>query len=211
MSVLRTCTRWFVAGLVLTAAALVVAPTPRAHALSCVGPETVAATTEHLFAGHAVDSSGDRILIEVSQVRRGERIPARVWVQFDLAEWMPWADRSREHGVPQDFHDDALWYLAADAQWRVNACTVWVPDPRDGDLLESITRALGPTAAVPLTPGSPPQGSADPGGAVPSHADGAQHGPMTLVLSAVAGVVLGCLVLGAFWWRRRRTVPGGLG
>jgi hypothetical protein len=202
----RTVARLAATTIVLGAAAVVVATPTSASALSCVMPDQIVKSAEHVFSGRIIDSEGNRILMAVDSQEPGEPVPAEVWLTVDLAGWIVWdAHRPIDSGsgVPQAYSSPRRWLVAADDEWQVNACTMWwASEPYVGDIdAQVVTPVVPPEGEEPEADAADPGEGRDP---APSVETGpAAHEDGTLAAAAAGGVGLGAvLTAGGLWWRR---------
>lgn len=132
---------------------------PPASALSCIGPRLVLKDASVVYAGRVVDARDSRILVEVSEVWRGEAVAEQVWLRLDLESWFPWADRDGR--VPNGFTTARDWVFAPE-DGSVSPCSAWpVAEasrfrPADADVEEVTVAALVPGESGPAPdPGRP--------------------------------------------------------
>ncbi len=181
--------------LVLPVVGLVVVPP--ASALSCAGPTAVAADSEALFTGRIRDYRGERFLVEVEEIWRGE-VPARLWLATDDLGY--WSDMKtfRSGTIPDGYASEKIFVFAphrpTNRPLAVNVCTMWDSfTPWGTDL-----RDLRPED--PLRPAAQVQATDE--GVLPPEADDRSRAGL------LAGIGSGALLaaLGAtLAWRRRRT------
>lgn len=185
--------RTFLAAL-LSVPALFLGAAP-AQALSCVGPELVIKDAEVVFVGHVVDSDRGRLLVEVDEVWKGDRVEKRLWLAVDLVEWTSWGDGSST--LPDDIEESSPRVFAP-GDGAVNACSMWPMAPE--------LREYRPdTTTSPVADGA--AGNAGEAAVDDPRAEAAAPGRDLTAYAAGGGAVV-LLVAVAGWWLRRSRARG---
>lgn len=171
-----------------------VATAPSASALSCVGPTDILEDATSIYTGRIVDGGGNRIEVEVEEIWRGERTPARVELKAGLVEW--WAETTRMGGLPEGYAPEGTW-LFVPIDGEVNPCTAW---PLADYLLESAGefRPANPQPPLPAVESPPVE-------AEPRSQAGTTSKSEQWAFVGGAGAGFAALAGGLSWWGLRRS------